>query len=365
MRNWTQPWLRRPETRSADYSALLVKLIQSQAVAGLDGETSTSAVEAAAGSLSRAFASATVEAPAWAREAVSRRFLSRVGRDLVLLGESAHVIDVTPEGRVSLLPASGFGFMAGGPDPSTWRAEVSLTGPSITTTKTVRFEELVWVPWATDGDQPFRASGPVGSANITAKMLSEAEKSLRDESAGPLAQLIPTPRMDTADPNVDPEEDTVDPLAGLRQDIRTARGAGLLLETLAAGWGEGSMSAPRSDWKANRLGPNPPDSLVRLRRGRLRGGPGGRRGPAVPVRVGRRRHVPTGGAEALAPEPRPAAGRAGGGRADGEAGGPGPPQVRLLPEGPGRPGAGREAPGGLRRPAGHGAQGGGDRGLKC
>ena len=34
-----------------------------------------------------------------------------------------------------------------------------------------------------------------------------------------------------------------------------------LAETTAAGWGEGMSSAPRKDWVANRLGPNPPPTL--------------------------------------------------------------------------------------------------------
>ena len=263
--NW-RFWERGPEVRDSSYSALLTQLIASQAVAGLSGEVNTSAVESAAGSLSRAFMAATVEGPDWAVRAVNRTFLSRVGRDLILTGYSVHVIDVSRSGRVSLVPASGFGFVDGGPDPSTWTAEVSLTGPSLTQTRTVRYESLIWVPWSTTSDQPFAATGPVGSASITAKLHSETEKSLRDESAGPLARLIPVPRMDSPDPNPDPDKDTVDPLASLRQDIRTARGAGLLLETVAAGWGEGRMSAPHTDWKPNRLGPNPPESLVRLRR---------------------------------------------------------------------------------------------------
>ena len=54
-----------------------------------------------------------------------------------------------------------------------------------------------------------------------------------------------------------------DPLAALKQDIRTARGKALLVETAAAGWGEGRTAAPQRDWQASRLGPMPPDSMVK------------------------------------------------------------------------------------------------------
>ena len=33
-----------------------------------------------------------------------------------------------------------------------------------------------------------------------------------------------------------------------------------------AGWGEGRSSAPRRDWQASRLGPNPPETLATIRR---------------------------------------------------------------------------------------------------
>ena len=37
------------------------------------------------------------------------------------------------------------------------------------------------------------------------------------------------------------------------------------MDTTAAAWGDGTASAPRADWKSNRLGANPPDSLGKLR----------------------------------------------------------------------------------------------------
>ena len=57
-----------------------------------------------------------------------------------------------------------------------------------------------------------------------------------------------------------------DPLAALKADVRTARGKALLVETVAAGWGEGATAAPRRDWTASRLGPSPPAALAEIRR---------------------------------------------------------------------------------------------------
>ena len=55
-------------------------------------------------------------------------------------------------------------------------------------------------------------------------------------------------------------------LQQLKADIASARGRALLLETVAAAWGEGRAAAPQSDWKANRLWPQPPESMATLRK---------------------------------------------------------------------------------------------------
>ena len=75
--------------------------------------------------------------------------------------------------------------------------------------------------------------------------------------ARPVAQILPIP----ADGGTD---DDGDPLKMLRADIAAARGKALLVETVAGGWGEGRVAAPQSDWKQQRLGPMPPDALVKL-----------------------------------------------------------------------------------------------------
>ena len=72
-----------------------------------------------------------------------------------------------------------------------------------------------------------------------------------------MAQLLPVPQ-DGGDGG------DGDPLAGLKSDIKDAKGSALLVETTSAGWGEGKVAAPTSDWKQSRLGPMPPDSMVKL-----------------------------------------------------------------------------------------------------
>ena len=50
----------------------------------------------------------------------------------------------------------------------------------------------------------------------------------------------------------------------MKADIKAARGKALLVETSSAGWGEGKTAAPARDWKAERLGPHPPEAMATI-----------------------------------------------------------------------------------------------------
>ena len=102
---------------------------------------------------------------------------------------------------------------------------------------------------------PWVGRGPASWAALTAKTAAETERSLGDEAAGPLANLVTYPQD-----GGDGEDD--DPLAMLKTDIAGARGKALLVETTSAGLGEGRASAPQRDWVPQRLGPEPPDAMV-------------------------------------------------------------------------------------------------------
>ena len=247
------PWQKREKRESGgDFSDAVVRLIKAQAAG-------SAAVEAAAGALSRAFAGATVEASEpWARDAVTPGFLQQVGRDLIRSGDSLHVIDVDRDGRVTLLPCASWHF-EGDAHPRTWTVRATFYGPSTSTTLHLPYAGVVFVRWGSTPGQPYVGTGPLSWAHTTARLQSEVERSLADESAGPLAQLLAVPQ-DGGDAS------DADPLASLKADVRTARGKALLVETVAAGWGEGVTAAPRRDWQASRLGPDPPEALAEIRR---------------------------------------------------------------------------------------------------
>ena len=191
-------------------------------------------------------------------EAVSPGVLAQIGRDLVRSGDSMHVIRVGGDGMVKLIPASSWHW-EGTHDPATWTVRATAYGPSTSTTWNLPASAVVFVRWGGTPGQPYVGTGPLSWAHTTARLQSEVERSLADEAQGPLAQLlaIPSDGGDAGDG---------DPLKLLKADIAGARGKALLLETSAAGWGEGRTAAPQRDWQASRLGPMPPESMATIRK---------------------------------------------------------------------------------------------------
>ena len=251
------PWSKRERRDSGgDFSDAVVRLLEAQAAGTAGDASSTAAVEAASGALSRAFASAEVVGPPWVREAVSPATLAQMGRDLVRNGDSMHVIRMGADGTVRLIPASSWHF-EGSHDPSSWTVRATCYGPSTSTTWNLPVSSVVFVRWGGTPGQPYIGTGPLSWAHTTARLQSEAERSLADEASGPLAQLLAVPQ-DGGDGETD------DPLALLKADVAAARGKALLVETTAAGWGEGRGAAPQADWRQSRLGPMPPDGLVKV-----------------------------------------------------------------------------------------------------
>ena len=259
------PWQRRDEDRQSGggYTDAIVAAIEATAAQQTADVSSTAAVEAVAGLLSRAFAGCTVEGPGWARDAINPVWLAQVGRSLIREGASLSVIDMDGAGMVELTPAAFWNFENLDPGrteadrESTWRARVSTYGPSTSHTRLLPRDQLVFVRWGTSPGSRYRGQGATSWAALTAKLQGEVERSLADEAAGPLAQLLTTPH----DPGA--EEGDEDVFGPLKAAIASARGKALLLETTFGGFGAGKTDAPQRDWTPSRLGPRPPAELVK------------------------------------------------------------------------------------------------------
>ena len=251
------PWRREARSAGGGYTDVVVAAIEAQAAQQTANVSSTAAIEAVAGLLSRAFADAEVVAEPWAQAAVSPFWLMQVGRSLIRDGASLSVLNMAGSGDLELVPAAFWNFerydSPGGEREDGWQCRVTTYGPGSSHTRLLGRDRLVFVRWGTSPGTRYRGQGPTSWAALTARLQGEAERSLGDEAAGPLAQIVPIPQ--------DPGDDD-DPLAQIRADIAAARGKAVLVETTAAGWGEGRASAPQADWKPQRLGPTPPEALV-------------------------------------------------------------------------------------------------------
>lgn len=241
------PWQRRERREAATtYSELVSRLIAAQADGVTVKATKTAAVEAAA----------EVDAPEWVQETVAPHVLAQIGRDLIRVGESLHVARMGAMGRLRLLPCSTW-YFEGDADPDSWLATCTAYGPSGSETWRVPWSSVVFLAWGAPTARPYHGLPPTGWASDTSRLIAEAERSLADESAGPIAQLIAVPQDGGSG-----EDD--DPLKALKADIGAARGKAVLVETTSAGWGEGRGAAPQRDWRAERLGPTPADGLVNV-----------------------------------------------------------------------------------------------------
>ena len=161
-------------------------------------------------------------------------------------------------GRLRLFPASTW-YWEGGADPADWTCTATVYGPSGSSTWRLPQSSVVFATWGSPTARPYHGLSPGSWAADTSRLTANAERSLADEAGGPVAQLLPVPQD-----GGDGADEGADPLSGLKSDIKAAKGAAMLVETTAAGWAEGAVAAPRSDWKQQRLGPMPPEAMVKL-----------------------------------------------------------------------------------------------------
>ena len=235
---------KRAETR-ASYTDSLVNLLVRQASGSPIGSASeTAAAEAAVSLWSSAFAGARLEPEVPALDPFT---LSRIARDLVVSGESLHVIDVEG-GGLKLLPVGDHDVQGRSPDPATWLYRCSLYGPDGGTVRTVPSAGVVHVLYSADPASPWKGKGPLARSNLDAGLLSALTTRMGEEAGASSAIVIPSP--------VDGQADSV---AMLRADLAKARGGIMLLETMASGYGD-KASAPQADWSVKRLGSMIPDA---------------------------------------------------------------------------------------------------------
>ena len=191
-------------------------------------------------------------------QAISPELLGQMARALIRTGDCLHLIDLDTAGGFTLRPVSTW-EIRGGPRPETWVYRATIASPSGETTTVRAADGVVHLRYGYDPRRPWRGLGPLQWAVATGAIAGNTELRLGEETGASVGAFLPVPRGPA-----DPDDDT-DPMAAIRGDIENAKGKGLLVETTSGGWQEGQAAAPASDWKPQRFGGNPPESVVTLR----------------------------------------------------------------------------------------------------
>ena len=231
-----------PEVRAAgDYTDATLSAFFGAAT-GQVLAAATAGVQAAAGIVGRALASATIDGDGGA---VDPHLLEGIGTDLVRSGRFLGRLTVGADGRARILRAGAVASVVyGDADPESWRYSLQMPGPSSARTVRAEAAEVVNVRINSDSYRPWEGIAPLSRAAASGELYAKLSKSLRDEASVAVVRLIPQPQG-TGSP--------------IQDNLRAALtghlpGRVAFPETTAAGGGAGRSSAPLRDWAATRLG---------------------------------------------------------------------------------------------------------------
>ena len=182
-------WGKPPETRAdSSFTDALVAALVSGAGGSASGiPTATAALEACAGFVSRAFASAELPAGVEIQPAT----LALIGRDLIRRGESLHLIEVA-DGAVELRPVGSWD-VRGGPREQDWWYRVDTHGPSGNHTNLVPSRSVCHVRYAVDAARSWYGLGPIQVAAAAGRLAAETTMALGFEAGRPQGSFLVLP----------------------------------------------------------------------------------------------------------------------------------------------------------------------------
>ena len=225
------------------------------AVTGAVVTGGVAAVEAVAGRVSRLMETALVSGGPRAKQALTPTVLAMIGRNLIEWGESLHMLKyrITAGGiEFYLCPAQHSWTVYGGTDPEEWVVDCSLTGAQTVYEASAPRAAFLHVIRDADPDYPWRGVAPLQRAAVSSQLARMAEDALVTEMRQPTKALIPLPQGGNVDTDT------------LRNDIQNRAYHIAFPTTTAGGFGGGRSSAPLTDWKPQRLKPEPDEALVTL-----------------------------------------------------------------------------------------------------
>ena len=235
-------WRRQPEVRGeAGYTETRLLEQFTRAISGNVRHGALGGLQCAASAIARAFAAAEVENDDGLLDPDT---LYQMGFDLVREGQSIWLLDVVT-GRPRLSRAStGSDVYEGSADRESWVYRLTLPGPSVTTTVRAAADRVIHIRQNSDPTCPWRGRSGLEVAQSSGGLASTLVHALTAEGEVPISRIIPQPQGDSQ---------------STANSIRNAITTGLRLslpETTSSGHGSGRASAPLTDWKPYRLGPD-------------------------------------------------------------------------------------------------------------
>lgn len=253
------------ELRAVSFAQAIAEAVENRALAEQAGgivDTGLAINEACAHYWGMAFASAKIETGDRARQVCIPAMLELVGREFVLSGESLFLLDFEA-GALFAATASSWEVNGRGVNPASWRYRADVLGPSGNATQRATGEGVLHFMLRRNPAQPWRGEAATARAKLSRDLAAALETRLGQELAGQVGRLLAVPR----DPSkrLDKDGNEIDPLEKITEALKKLSGRVAIVETTAAGWGEGRGAAPRQDWKAERIGADPPATLATLR----------------------------------------------------------------------------------------------------
>ena len=245
-------WESETETYSS-YQDSLVEAVLAAAQGNLNVRAqATAAVEFGVGLIERCFAILEIEPEYLSRSAITPLTISRMARQLLLVGNSVSMVD-TASGELLLVPASNY-EVTGGVRESSWRYKLTLNGPSSVVSRSLPSTSVIHLRMGSPMQEPWRGYSPLINAGVSARLLGQIEKRMSEESQARVGQLLTVPDG-TSDEQVEQ----------LRKDLAVLSGNTALVETTSAGHGQGLRAAPQVDWQTRRIGAHFPVENIQLR----------------------------------------------------------------------------------------------------
>lgn len=225
----------RLETEHRNYTDIVTQALVDAATDTL-ADAYIAALEIAAGTLSRAFAAATVGGAAM--DLFTPWTMAQIGRQLVEYGDAPWFL----AGR-RLIRGDNYELNAAATEYSFSLAAGQFRAPA---------SRVVHVRWNIDTNSG-RGMGPLQTARSLRVLMQRLEASVSDELNAAVGYLLPIP--------ADGDAGTVE---ALKADLAALKGRIAVIETARQGWGTGPTGAPRRDYDLMRMGPNIPASSVQL-----------------------------------------------------------------------------------------------------